>query len=77
MFHGISGEVTVSESSSARERLMAARPRRAYSNLYMRSGKIIEMYWSAVIILAPIQVNNVMMIRLVEDCANSSAPYIN
>ena len=61
VFHGMSGEVSVPESSKVRERLSRDRPSRVNASRYMRPGSAIAMYWSAVNTLVPTQVTTVVL----------------
>ena len=53
VFHGIRADVTVPESSTARESTCGASPRRANSSRYIRAGRTSATYWSPAIMLRP------------------------
>ena len=53
VFQGTRTEVTVPESSTARERTSGARPRRANSSRNMRAGRTSATYWSPAMTLSP------------------------
>ena len=59
VFQGTKTEVTVPVSSRALDRFFAARFRRLNSNLYIRPGSTIAIYWSAAKILTPMHVKAV------------------
>src|SRR4051794_22223427 len=53
VFHGTSTDVTVPESSTARESTSGARPRRANSPRKARAGRTSATYWSPAITFIP------------------------
>ena len=53
MFHGTRTEVTVPESSTARDSTWGASPRRANSLRNIRAGRTSATYWSPAITLRP------------------------
>lgn len=54
MFHGTRTEVTVPESSTARDSTCGASPRRANSPRNMRAGSTTATYWSPATTFSPI-----------------------
>ena len=73
VFQGISGEVMVPASSKVRDKTLGSIFLLLYSSLYMRPGKTTEIYWSEVMIFAPIQVAIVVAIRVPVLCAKYRA----
>ena len=69
----MSGDVIVPASSKQRDRFFASKFLFWNSILYMRPGSTIEMYWSDVMMLAPIQVSIVVVIRLPVLCTKERA----
>ena len=91
VFHGISTEVIVPESSRVRDRFFGSSRRRRYSPRNIRPGSTMEMYWSEASTLTPNEVARVARIsppavrtarrmRRASACrmpvASSTAPYI-
>ena len=56
LFHGTSGDVTVPESSTARDSIRGASPRLANSRGRSRLGMTIATYWSPAMMFRPMQV---------------------